>query len=78
MDKKQILETIIEASAIQYKGHYKTVGEFRNWFINRAILLLKKYYKKMLNTDGYYYAKQEDQISGGYQIPTRKNKDPET
>lgn len=67
-----LLETIIEASAIQYKGHYKTIGEFRTWFINRAVLLLKKYYKKMLNTAGYYYAKQEDQISGGYQIPTRK------
>lgn len=68
----KILKTVIETSAVHYTGRQKTIGEFKNWFINRAIFLLKKFYKKMLNTAGYYYSVQEDQLKGGYSIPRKK------
>lgn len=67
------LKQAMELSAIKHKGHYKTIGEFRTWFINRSQQLLDKFYKKILTTAGYYYATQEDQEKGGIKIIERKN-----
>lgn len=66
------LQQAISLSTIKHKGHYKTVGEFRTWFINRSQQLLDKFYKKILTTAGYYYATQEDQEKGGIKIIERK------